>query len=187
MKKKNWNLGLLKKLIQIEYLALILSVTAIWATYQQNITNKEFYQLSVKPLFKHGKAISPGRLVYSVHNYGLGVAIIDSIKMNYNGKEIGFKAMADTIMANYTKSGFASNYGHSRDIVIKKDKKHDLFNIFYQGKSEIEGFVSEEVYKIYNKEYENIIRIFNNLKVTIYYKDLYNNELIYSSEKEHFN
>mgnify|MGYP001827734390 CR=1 FL=1 len=169
-----------KNFIRIEYLALLLSITAIWATYQQNITNKEFYQLSVKPLFKKIIVQSPNRIFYAIHNYGLGVAIIDSIEMNYNKKPIDFYAVADTIMANYSVKDFSSNRGHNRDFVIKTDERHDLFHVFYKGESEIEGWVSDEVYALY--DYDKLNFLLNNIEVTIYYKDLYNNRHIFSTK-----
>lgn len=181
MKKKSTQSNIFQKIIRIEYLALILSITAIWATYQQNITNEEFYHLSVKPLFKKGIVQSPAKITFTLYNYGLGIAIIDSIEMKYEGRLIEFNTMAKTIMSSYATERFSNSWGNDRDFVIKKDGMYDLFNIFYRGESKIEGWVSDEVLAKY--DYQKINNMLHSIEATVYYRDLYGNKMVYSSVK----
>lgn len=152
----------LRKNITIELIALIMSFFAIWATYQQNKINREFYELSVKPLLKRINVYNAEEAGILIENFGLGVAIIEDVQIKYKGDEVSQIQMLDTLAIVNSDANFLKLHQAVVSGSIKPNENLILFKIIKNSEEKLKDF---EAYK----------KILHQVEITIKYRDLYNN------------
>lgn len=164
---------LFNKYLRVEYLALIISLIAIWATYQQNKINREFYELSVKPLLIHSKIYSPNRIGISIQNDGLGVAIMDSVIIKYNGRRISSIDLVHMIEESNKDINYRTFSWGSYNTTTIKSSSERLWLFRLETDDDV-----LELWKMFDNE--GIHSIFSKRHIDLYYRDLYENRNIYS-------
>lgn len=120
--------------------------------------------LSVKPLLKSNLYIAPDLVGMSVENYGLGVALIDSIQITQHAKPVSTQDIASQLSGIASSTNVSAYSTSSSEMMLREDEQVHLFAIRDIDAQTWDG-----------DTFNGLSSILSAVEITVYFRDLYDN------------
>lgn len=91
--------------------------------------NRNFYELSVTPILKVLEHYDDNGVGVSIENFGLGVALVDSVQIFYDRERVQKDAMLEKLSRVNDSIYYFEVYHEDKGILIKEDEKIVLFGL----------------------------------------------------------